>query len=1652
MCFNELTTEMNTIEHRLKLEKSLQDAVLIHNDHELAMDSLLKINKENVKQVINSTTSGSHTLLYKACRNGNPDIVRLLLSNGAVARPHYYTKYSPLYIACHMGNYQISKLILEVNVLELTYDFSSFYSLTYSNSLQKFPHLIQVPTIENFLPFHAVCSQGHLDILQLLLSFNPTKNSSDLDNLDEDFHQIYTDHLDRRYLSSFDLNALDMNGQSGFHLAVLGNHQAICKYLVYDYQVKQLDKSELDAYELKRTRKLESLLSATNKRGKKAESARTVGSSEQDETVAPQISLFDHFRNVFLDPKSYDPYVVNYVSNPHEAGSDSDQDYLTLGSYLYNTIVASPSAPDVLEPSTDDSRAKEEQIQRELERREAESEEATSARQAELEDQKILINPINVNSYSKFGTTCLHEAIKHGKLEIIKFLLEIGANPDLPIYDMNSNQSLMTTTATNGSSEEPTSVLSNCLCEAIRLKDELIFLQILANFTYSDSGFSLAYSLCTDLWRNEETRRMEHDPLVDLLVGNISYKRMMGFLLRLKIVPDLECKVSTFKSLVMGSIYAASASNVSGESGLILNWNSFEPKLGFVFESWLLESCRHFRKGLKSSKSFSANKGLKERQHFASSYNVEQQLHNDDYQGDRNTPATQFEQQLKKSAISSKRLHLVMITRIDLSGNKLDSLPLAIFQIESLKFLKLSHNQLSELPSRHNRFDDTNKKSRTTNKDAALTWSCHSLLEIDVDNNLLKACLSPQLFQLKSLKHLNASNNQLSRLPEEMWTAPSIVELNVSFNCISSLPIASRGQSCSAVTAHSDAPSPSLKKIQAQKSRAKKSDPTLMLTGEPAAFSSLPIGPEKIDEKMVIEALPLLSATVEQNHRVHRQIQMSYEEKMAEKANFWHRYSILNAELASSNFEELFADQGSKEANSKELTRHQQSAELKYRGLAPAGGDKQPQSALKELNLSHNRFVKIPECLSCLTPQLIKLNLSHNRLVAMGAICDLPKSLKFLDLSNNAIKFSMRLLNERLLNLIHSYFENYSDTDGGSPSDQDYRSLLDKLSIQSKALLDSDLCYKGLIEGLSRERAGSALVATRDAAASSTLPNTTDNVIARVNRMNIFHSERSGRNVGNVGNGDSNNSDSRFRKRSPLQRETNAAPQASNNKTTITSKISSNINSFSANRRRARSQSKSHLSSHHRNAINLSYKLQAQGSHKACQVPFDIFLLNLKNMNSMAAAAATEMANDDLSSPEFREPESDEPTDNVALEQREKRLLASHVNIQLFMDHVCPHKRHVKLENLKSINLSHNRLKRTKLMFELEATGQATSETSNHSTTNVLSSLLLAGSNQATPKIKSQAGFGLLAGQETEAVSNRVNHSQSSESDMSLSEEALSDHETGDKSGSWKAANKLKLKGHLFSDKKPVVAKTHKERRAAGVFINNREEKAKMVAKLMFPNLTHLDVSHNQLRHLSYKLVYVENLSYLNASANKSLTRVSPRLGLLTKLWNFDLKQCESLNWPSNLDSMVRQHAKTASVLSYLKSIMEQSKPYARVKLMFVGIQAIGKTSLLGRLREEGTVPANYANRQTWSERNQKQSNSSKQNISTVGIDINEWVYDKSKHKPLLSSNQTILHLQQQAIYLYQIDYLLNKTLGPVTFKTWDFGGQKEYYSTHQVS
>lgn len=59
-----INSETKRIDERLKLEKSLQDAVF-NNDYEETMNCIRVIAPENLKQVINTTTSGNHTLLYR---------------------------------------------------------------------------------------------------------------------------------------------------------------------------------------------------------------------------------------------------------------------------------------------------------------------------------------------------------------------------------------------------------------------------------------------------------------------------------------------------------------------------------------------------------------------------------------------------------------------------------------------------------------------------------------------------------------------------------------------------------------------------------------------------------------------------------------------------------------------------------------------------------------------------------------------------------------------------------------------------------------------------------------------------------------------------------------------------------------------------------------------------------------------------------------------------------------------------------------------------------------------------------------------------------------------------------------------------------------------------------------------------------------------------------------------------------------------------------------------------------------------------------------------------------------------------------------------------------------------------------------------------
>uniref|UniRef100_A0A182IMZ8 non-specific serine/threonine protein kinase n=1 Tax=Anopheles atroparvus TaxID=41427 RepID=A0A182IMZ8_ANOAO len=196
-------------------------------------------------------------------------------------------------------------------------------------------------------------------------------------------------------------------------------------------------------------------------------------------------------------------------------------------------------------------------------------------------------------------------------------------------------------------------------------------------------------------------------------------------------------------------------------------------------------------------------------------------------------------------------------------------------------------------------------------------------------------------------------------------------------------------------------------------------------------------------------------------------------------------------------------------------------------------------------------------------------------------------------------------------------------------------------------------------------------------------------------------------------------------------------------------------------------------------------------------------------------------------------------------------------------------------------------------------------------------------------------------------------------------------------------------------------------------------------SRLIFPNLSMLDISNNCLKEIPPAIHELTNLSVLNVSGNVDVTELPPHMGLLSRLWNLNTRGCP-LQDP--LRSMIESKKyKTMDIVGYLKSVYEDARPYARMKLMVVGVQGIGKTSLLEQLRSEGSARGkkpvdHWAKRMGHRHINQKTSRGA--NMSTVGVDIGDWVCEK---KVRGQSNH-----------------------GPVVFRTWDFGGQREYYATHQ--
>lgn len=144
-------------------------------------------------------------------------------------------------------------------------------------------------------------------------------------------------------------------------------------------------------------------------------------------------------------------------------------------------------------------------------------------------------------------------------------------------------------------------------------------------------------------------------------------KKYFPHLLRYKITEDGEYKINARNKISHKLLNAYGFTDGNDSPGLVMSWSSLEPKLDKLYESFLSESIKHYK--------VSNDKSPIDEMNF-------------------------------------KKLHIFVVTRLELSSNSLETLPFCLFQMESLKCLKLSNNCIKKLPlSRNPEFDDLSSRS-----------------------------------------------------------------------------------------------------------------------------------------------------------------------------------------------------------------------------------------------------------------------------------------------------------------------------------------------------------------------------------------------------------------------------------------------------------------------------------------------------------------------------------------------------------------------------------------------------------------------------------------------------------------------------------------------------------------------------------------------------------------------------------------------------------------------------------------------------------------------------------------------------------------------------------------------------------------------------
>ena len=156
--------------------------------------------------------------------------------------------------------------------------------------------------------------------------------------------------------------------------------------------------------------------------------------------------------------------------------------------------------------------------------------------------------------------------------------------------------------------------------------------------------------------------------------------------------------------------------------------------------------------------------------------------------------------------------------------------------------------------------------------------------------------------------------------------------------------------------------------------------------------------------------------------------------------------------------------------------------------------------------------------------------------------------------------------------------------------------------------------------------------------------------------------------------------------------------------------------------------------------------------------------------------------------------------------------------------------------------------------------------------------------------------------------------------------------------------------------------------------------------------IRNLNLSYNQFRSVPLCICGFTTLHTLDLSDNPDILTLPAEMGRLSNLNRLHLRNLKDLNDPPR-----NVQRDTRDCIRYLNSKLRCAKGFYRIKLMLVGCANRGKTTLVARLQGKDCG-----------------------NESTVGVDVSEWHYRPALGRKIFS------------------------------FSIWDFGGQEEYYATHQ--